>query len=56
MNEEKAWLNFMNTGKVEDYLLYNEYKHESIKIAQEGMNNENQSQWIGREGIKFGGT
>lgn len=56
MDEEKAWLNFTNTGRVEDYLLYNKYKDKCVEVVREGMKNANKGEWIGNNGIEFGGT
>ena len=56
MDEEKAWLNFTNTGKIEDYLLYNKCKHECVETMREGIADANKVKWTSDNGGKFRGA
>lgn len=38
-NEEQAWNNFTKTGRVLDYLIYYEYKKNSVHTDQEALEN-----------------
>lgn len=46
MDENVAWLNFVNTGSIEDYLIYNKIKEEREKSAQEDYKNADQHRGI----------
>ena len=49
MNPDKAWQNFINTGKVQDYLLYR-YENNKLLIPREEGNNENNNNWFSSQG------
>ena len=49
MNPDKAWQNFINTGKVQDYLLYR-YGNHKLLTPREEENNESNNEWINPEG------
>ena len=49
MNPDKAWQNFINTGKVQDYLLYR-YENNKLLTPREEDNNENNNNRFGPEG------
>lgn len=38
MDEYQAWTNFINTGSIQDYLLYNRYKRNLEKSSQGDVN------------------
>lgn len=46
MDENIAWLNFANTGSIEDYLIYSKIKQEHEKSAQEDCKNADQHKGI----------
>ena len=51
MDEYQAWMNFVNTGRVQDYLLYNKYKKEFENPSQGDVKNEVSDKWIGSKGV-----
>ena len=55
INQNEAWNNFFNTGKIEDYLLYRNCKNECEEVIRKGIDDANKSDWIGSNGNKFRG-
>lgn len=49
MNPEQAWQNFINTGKVQDYLLYR-YENYKLLTPREEENNESNNNWFSPQG------
>ncbi len=43
MKEKKAWMQFLKTGKIEDYLKYRQI-HNEVEIAREITNEKRSSQ------------
>lgn len=51
MDEYTAWLTFVNTGRVQDYLLYNKYKKEIQNASQGDVSNESPNRWFSTERV-----
>lgn len=49
-NEEKAWDNFVKTGRVMDYLTYYEYKEKATYSRQEALWNAHSHKRISNKG------
>ena len=50
MDKETAWLNFVNTGSVSDYLEYTKIKHRSMDYHLEEATNADKDRRIGYNG------
>lgn len=49
-NEQTAWINFVKSGSVRDYLVYFECKGASSFSRQEEINNAYSSEWNNNRG------